>query len=295
MNNFFTALWNPDLAFLHYALFAGLAASVAFGVVGSYVVVRRISYIAGAIAHCVLGGIGAALFLQKNIGITWFTPMFGAVIAALLAAVIIGWVSLCAKEREDSAISAIWVIGMAAGILFISQTPGYIDAMSYLFGNILFISQQDMWFVIALDILIVIPAVFFYNKLLAVCFDEEFSLLRGVRTKIYYFLLLCLTALTIVLLVRIVGIVMVIALLTLPSATAARWTGKLWRMMIISAALCAVYIVSGLAVSYHLNIPTGATIVILAGMVYLLAVFISKQPLRVKGVFFQGLRKKHFH
>jgi len=232
LSDFFSALNNPDIPFLQYALIVGVLSSVAFGIVGSYVVARRITYIAGAISHCVLGGIGAGLYLQKKLGIAWLDPLYGALVAAILAAVIIGLVSIHSKQREDTVIGALWAIGMAVGLLFISQTPGYVDPMSYLFGNILLVSKSDIWLVAALDSVVIGAGWYFYNKFLAVCFDEEFARLRGINTTAYYLTLLCLTALTIVLLVRIVGIVMVVALLTLPAATAGHFVRGLAQMMV---------------------------------------------------------------
>lgn len=270
MTDFFTTLSDPSISFLRYALIAGLLASVAFGVIGSYVVVKRITYIAGAIAHCVLGGIGAALFFSQRYGLTWLTPMTGAMLAALAAALVLGLVSIHAEEREDSVISALWVSGMAAGIMFMAKTPGYIDPMSYLFGNILMISLQDLWIIVALDICVVTLGILFYHKMLAVCFDEEFARLRGVHTKFYYLLLLCLTALTIVLMIRIVGIVLVIALFSLPAAVAGQFSSRLWQMMAISTLLSMFYVTAGLALSYGPNLPSGATIVMIAGVSYLL-------------------------
>ncbi len=269
MTDFFTTLTDPSISFLRYALIAGVLASVAFGVIGSYVVVKRITYIAGAIAHCVLGGIGAALFFSQGYGMYWLTPMTGAVLAALAAALIIGLVSIHAQEREDSVISALWVTGMAAGIMFMAKTPGYIDPMSYLFGNILMISQTDLWVILALDTCVVTLGILFYNKMLAVCFDEEFARLRGVHTRFYFLLLLCLTALTIVLMIRIVGIVLVIALFSLPAAVAGHFSSRLWQMMTISTLLSMFYVTAGLAVSYGPNLPSGATIVMIAGLCYL--------------------------
>ena len=235
MTDFFDALKDPDIPFLRYALAVGLLASISLGIVGSYVVTRRITYIAAAISHCVLGGIGAALYFNAAWGITWCKPMYGALAAALLSALLIGLVSLYARQREDTVISAVWAIGMAVGLLFFAQkTPGYVDPMSYLFGNILLISSHDVWLVAAMDALVVLLGLGFYPKLLALCFDEEFAELRGVRVKFYYLLLLCLTALTVVLLVRVVGIVLVIALLTLPAAVAGHFARKLWQMMAVA-------------------------------------------------------------
>ena len=274
MNEFFQTLTDPNIGFLRYAIIAGILSSISFGFIGSFVVVKRISYIAGAMSHCVLGGIGASLFLQSKFNMVWCTPMIGALCAALVAAFIIGFLSIYSKEREDSLIGALWVIGMATGILFIAKTPGYIDPMSYLFGNILMITKNDLWIVIVLDSFIVVSIMLFYNKLLALSFDEEFAALRGVRTKFLYIFLLCMVALTIVLLIRIVGIIMVIALITLPSATSSKFCNKLWHMMIVSTILCMGFVTGGIAVSFTTDLPTGPTIVVFSGGAYLLGLLL---------------------
>src|ERR1043166_3072563 len=174
MSEFWIAL--RELPLLRFALLMGVMTSVACGVIGTYVVTRRITSIAGAVAHCVLGGLGAAKYYQVTHGWTWCHPLLGAAVAAVLSAMIIGWVSLRAKEREDTVISSIWSVGMASGVLFISRTPGYNeDLTSYLFGNILLVSWSDVLMVALLDVLIVGVAVLCYHKLLAVCFDEEFA------------------------------------------------------------------------------------------------------------------------
>ena len=259
--------------FLQYALLAGVLSSVACGVVGTYVVVRRITYIAGGISHCVLGGIGAALYLQRVHGWQWLSPLYGAVAAALAAAAVIGLVSLRARQREDTVIGALWAIGMAVGVLFLAKTPGYSqDLMSYLFGNILMVSAGDLWLIAALDAVVIALATLFHNQFLAVCFDEEFARVRGLRVEVYYLLLLGLTALTVVLLVTVVGIVLVIALLTLPVAVAGYFARRLWQMMILATLLSIAFTVGGLAISYGPDLPSGATIVLLAGAAYLATV-----------------------
>jgi zinc transport system permease protein len=271
MSEFLDALADPQLSYLRYAVLTGLMASIAFGVVGTFVVARRITYIAGAVSHSCLGGIGAALFLQSAVGWTWCDPMAGAVVAAVLAALTIGLVTLYAREREDTVIGALWAVGMAVGILFISSAPVYVDPMSYLFGNIQFLGPRDFWFVVALDVVVLLLGGLFYHKLQAVCFDEEFARLRGVRVEVYYLLLLLLTALTVVLLLQVVGIVLMIALLTLPAAVAGRLGRKLWQMMALAVVLCALFVGGGLALSYPYNLPAGPTIIVLAGAVYLLS------------------------
>jgi len=147
--------------------------------------------------------------------------------------------------------------------------------MSYPFGNILMITERDLWVIVFLDAVIVMVGLLFYNKLLAVCFDEEFARLRGVHSNFFYLLLLCLTALTIILLVRIVGIVMVIALLTLPAAAASHFVGRLWQMMALSTILCLIYITGGMAISYGPDLPSGPVIVTLAGAVYLFVIVVK--------------------
>lgn len=256
--------------FLRLAIGAGLLASIACGVVGSYVVARRLSYVAGGIAHAVLGGMGAARYLQVVYGYEWLTPLHGATVAALLAAVIIGLVSGRSREREDTVISALWAVGMAAGVLFIARTPGYgVDLMSYLFGNILMVTPGDLGLIATLDVVVIGLSLLHYRQLLAVCFDEEFARLRGLNVQAYMMLLLCLTALTVVLLVTVVGLILVIALLTLPVATAGRFARSLWQVMLAGIGLNAVLIVAGLAFGYEANLPPGATTVLLAGVIYL--------------------------
>lgn len=269
MSEFFEAVTNH--AFLRSALAAGALASIACGVVGTFVVTRRITLIAGSMAHCVLGGMGVAYYLKTVHEWAWLHPLYGAVAAALLAAFIISAMRVSRLEREDTVISALWAIGMAIGIIFLFRTPGYkTDLMTYLFGNIVLADATAIQMLVGLDVLVIAVALLFYNHLMAVCFDEEFARVRGVNTKFYYTLLLCLTALTVVTLVYVVGIVLVIALLTLPVAIAGQFAKKLWQMMLIAALLSTVFTTGGLAISYGPNLPAGATTILLAGAVYLL-------------------------
>jgi len=269
--DFLSAL--ASFPFLQYALLAGVLASVSCGIVGTFVVVRRISYIAGSIAHCILGGMGVAIYLNRAKGWTFLDPLHGAVVAALGSALIIGWVSLRLKEREDTTIAALWAIGMAVGILFISRTPGYQeDLMSYLFGNLLLVTKQKLWLLLILDGVCVLVSLLFYSQLQAICFDEEFARVIGAPVTFYYLLLLCLTAVTVVLLSTVVGIVMVIALLCIPVAIGSIWFKRLWQIMVFSALVTVTITFLGLALSYGPSLPSGATIIVLLGGAYLLAV-----------------------
>lgn len=255
-------------SFLQYALAAGLLASVSCGVMGTYVVVKRISFIAGGIAHAVLGGMGVAYFFQQS-------PILGAIIAAVISALIIGWVNLRQHENADTIIAALWAIGMAIGVIFISKTPGYnSDLMSYLFGNILLVTQKQIWIMLILNVIVVGTVVVFYKQFLAVCFDEEYARLRGVNVEFYYLLLLVSVAITVVLLIQVVGLILVIALLTLPAAIAAQYQDSLLRIMIVAIVLGAVFTSAGLAISYQPDLPAGATIILVAGSVYLISTFV---------------------
>jgi len=228
------------------------------------VVVKKIGYMAGGIAHAVLGGMGVAYFLNYN-------PLNGAIAAALLAALIIGWVGMHWHREEDTAISAVWSVGMATGVLFIASSPGYnVDLMSYLFGNILMIPRHNLYLIFWLDVGILSLVLLFYKQLQAVSFDEEFARLRRVPVHLFTQLLLCLVALTVVILIQVVGLILVIALLTLPAAIAGQFVRSLGRMMIIAICLGGLFTTGGLALSYQTDLPSGATTVLLTGLAYLL-------------------------
>ena len=260
--------------FMQHALMACLLASVGCGIIGTYVVVKRIGFLAGGIAHTVLAGMGIAYFLGA-------APMLGAIIVALLSALLVGYIKLRWQQDEDILIAALWSVGMAVGILFISRTPGYnIDLMSYLFGNILLVTSQDLLYMLLLDIAIVILVTIYYKQFLATAFDEEFAGLRGVQVEWVYILLLCVIALTVVLLINIVGLILVMALLVLPAASAAQFAGSIVRMMIASIILSMVITVSGLLLSYQPDLPSGSTIIVLAGAVYVMAILLRRAATR---------------
>ena len=276
MVDFYCSLLDPDNQFLLYAMVMGGFSAIAFGIIGTFVTIKRIGYLAGAISHCVFGGIGLALYLQVAMGISWMTPTLGAISAALLAALIVGQVSLNATEREDTIIGTLWAVGMACGILFIDRTPGYFNLSSYLFGDILLVTKQDLFFVIGLDIIILILSVLCFNQFFAICFDTEFASLRGINTRFFYLCLLVLTALTVVLLVRVVGIVLVIALLTIPSAIAGFYARRLWQMMVGAILLCIFFTWTGLGLSYTYSLSSGPTIIVLAGVTYFILLGIKE-------------------
>ena len=275
MSGFLTALQHE--VFLQHALIAGLLASVGCGVIGAYVVARRIGFMAGGIAHSVLGGMGVAYFFGAS-------PVAGALAAALLAALIIGWVSLRLRQNEDTIIAALWAVGMAVGVIFISRTPGYnMDLTSYLFGSILMVSSGDLWVMAVLDGLTLATVALFSKQFLAVSFDEEFARTRGLRVEVFHILLLCLVAVTVVVLIQVVGLILVLALLTMPAAIAGQYRARLLPIMLFGVLLAAAFTCGGLALSYAPDLPAGATIIVLAGATYLLSLAASRLLMRRKG------------
>lgn len=270
MIDFLFKLNSPELSFLKYAFLIGIFGGVAFGVVGTYIVTRRISAIAGAIAHCILAGIGAAIFCSQRFGWQWLHPLHGAIVSALLSAVIIGLVSMYAKQREDTVIGAIWAVGMATGLLFLAGTTGYVDVDAYLFGDILLVSRSNFIMTLVLDAIILVPSILFFNKFMAACFDDQFAELRGIRVRVTYMALLCMVALTVVLMVSVIGIILVLAMLTIPAAIAGHFTRRLWSMMALTSVLCITFTTSGLYLSYQADLPSAPLIAVLAGGTYLL-------------------------
>jgi len=269
MNNFFDLLFSADFPFLRNALLAGLLASVLFGTIGSVVTVQRIASLAGAVSHAVLGGIGLALYLSVTGLIPGLPPIAGALVFAVLAALIIGFVSLRAKQRKDTAINAIWAIGMSLGVLFMAKTPGYTDPAAWLFGNILLITNRDLILLAILAIIVLFLARRFYAQIEAASFDEEFARVRGVNLEAVFLILLAVTAVAIVLLQTFVGIVMVIAMLTLPAGCSGVFSRSLGGMMVLSCIFSAAFSVCGVAAGWIFNLPVGAMTVIIAGAVFL--------------------------
>ncbi|QLH36006.1 MAG: metal ABC transporter permease [Parachlamydiaceae bacterium] len=268
--NFFDAIQTNPL--LLAALIAGLAASFVSGIIGSYVVVKRIVFISGSISHAVLSGIGFCLWLERAKGVEWVSPLMGALVAAILSALLIGWIHLHYRQREDTVIAALWSIGMAVGILFISQTPGFnVELTNFLIGNILWVTPTDLNILFGLDIVILISILCLHKRFLAICFDEEQAQLQGLPVNALYLLLLVLTAVSIVLLIQVVGIILVMTMLTIPAAIANLFTTRLSQMMFISILISCCFCLFGMQTAFYLDWPGGATIALVAGIAYVIA------------------------
>lgn len=254
------------------AVIAGLASSVVSGIIGSYVVVKRIVFISGSISHSVLGGIGFCLWLERAKGVEWVSPLYGALAAAILSALIIGWIRINYRQREDSVIAALWSIGMAVGVLFISQTPGFnVELTNFLVGNILWVTPTDLYILLMLDAFILVVVFCMHKRFLAICFDEEQAQLQGLHVNTLYLLLLVLTAISIVLLIQVVGIILVMTMLTIPPAIANLFTSRLSRMMTIAVGLSCLFCIAGMSTAYYMDWPGGATIALIAGLAYVVS------------------------
>ncbi len=257
------------------AIQAGILASVVFGIIGTYVVVKRIVFIAGGVSHASFGGIGLALYLGWN-------PLLGALIFALSSALGVGLLRKKAKQREDTAIGISWAFGMAIGAVLYDLTPGNLPSIqSFLFGDILLITNTDIWMILGLVISIFIIVPLFYHKLRAVSFDEEFSEVVGVNSTIFYSLLLVLTAISIIFLIKLVGIILVLAMLSIPPSISNKITYHMEKMMAYSTFLSLGFILSGLWFSYYWNLPVGPMIVIVAGIGFSIATIASKTKKRI--------------
>ncbi len=262
------------LPFVQRMLIAGILAALACGVIGTIVVVRRNVFIAGGIAHTTFGGIGLAYYLQ-DIGYTWFDPMIGAIIAAVSAGIVLGIEPIKKRFREDSTIGVLWVIGMAAGILFHNMVNWnnitYVSPESILFGDILLISADDLRMMGVLLVIIYGFVIFFFKDLEALTFDEEFARISGIRISWMNMALLVLIALTVTILIKVVGVVLILAMLTIPAAISNLFTRRLSTMMIMATVLGILLTTGGNILSIELDTPPGATIVILMGAAFLLS------------------------
>jgi len=255
--------------FLFMALLAGIAASVTSGIVGSYVVTKRIVFISGSISHSVLGGMGLFLWLRRTYDLTFLSPMQGALLSALGSAILLGWTHLKYKEREDSIIAALWATGMSVGVIFITFTPGYnVELMNFLFGNILWVTKTDLFTLLTLNVIVIGCTLLLYRKFQAICFDEEQAYLQGIAVQPLYMLLLCLIAFSVVVLIQIVGSILVISMLTMPAALASNLTHKLSSMMKIAVLAGILFTCTGMYMAYELNWPPGATITLIAATGY---------------------------
>ncbi|WP_346429559.1 metal ABC transporter permease [Methanothermobacter wolfeii] len=243
--------------FMRNAIVAAVLVSIACGVVGSYVVTKRIVSISGGISHAAFGGVGLGYLMGVS-------PVTTAIPFTVGAAISMGAVTRKTGISEDTAIGILWSAGMALGIVFINLSPGYVpDLFSYLFGNILMVTPIDLWTMLILDLIIISSAVLFEREFLALCFDEEYAEVLGVPVDTFYLYLLALVALSVVVLIKAAGIILVIALLTIPAAIAKNFSMNMKDIMVKATLTGVLTALAGLWISYEFNLSSGAIIVLL--------------------------------
>ena len=244
--------------FFRNAVIAGLIASIACGIIGSYVVVKRLVSLSGGLAHAAFGGVGLGYFLGID-------PFLGAAGFTLGIAFLIGTIREKFGQYMETLVGAVWAAGMAVGILFIALTPGYApELFGFLFGNILLIPTGDLILMGLLALVILVIVIAAFNQLMAVTFDEEYARVMNLPVTALFLLLIVLIALTVVVLLRVVGIILVIALLTIPPAIAREYSKDLKTMIAFSIMTASLFTLGGLFLSYALDVPSGATIILLA-------------------------------
>lgn len=251
-----------SMAFFQNAILAAALASLACGIIGSLVVVNRQVFLAGGVAHAAYGGVGLAFFLSL--------PVLPCVVAfTALAALITAHFTFDQPERTDSYIGVLWASGMAFGILLMNLSPGYnVDLMSYLFGSILTVPRQDLWFMLGLDLLILGLLYFRYQDFLSLSFDMEFARAEGLPVKRLYSLMLLMVAVAVVMVIQVVGLILIIALLTIPPMLAETQCTTLARMMLLASAYCFVFCLLGLALAYQFDLASGASIIAVAALAF---------------------------
>ncbi len=261
-------------SWFQYAFIAGVLSSVASGITGPLVISNRLSYLSGGMAHGVLGGMGIAHFFNLS-------PLLGGGVFACLMAFLMSIMKTHFKENEDVLISAFWTMGMSIGLIFIFLTPGYqVNLFSFLFGNILIISKNTLMLLGILDIVILSVLIIFYRQIMLVSFDQDFALVRGIRSHLIYLLILLMISLTIITLVFSVGLILVIALMTIPASISKLVVNNFFKMMLCSFTITLVTTILGFLFSYQYNLPTGATIVLILSFLYFLSFFILRKKLK---------------
>lgn len=259
-----------NLEFMQNALLAGVLISIACGIVGSLVVINRMGFIAGGVAHGAYGGIGIAFFFG-------ISPLLSTGVFSLILALIIATITIKNKNQIDSIIGAIWAFGMAMGIILVDLTPGYnVDLMSYLFGSILAVGSSDIVFMSVLNLIFIAMISVFYRQFVAISYDMEFAKLRGVNVKIFYYAMVIMMALCVVATIRVVGLILVIALLSIPPLMASGFTKRLGSMMFLSSLISIVFCICGLILSIEFNLTSGASIILIASFSFMVFMIFKK-------------------
>lgn len=260
--------------FLRNALVAGLLAAVLCGVIGTFVVTKRLAFISDGIGHAAFGGMGVCFFLGVD-------PLFGAIAVALGFALILGLVDPETIRSSDALIGVLWAVGLAVGIVFVYKTPGYApNLMTYLFGNILLVARRDLMVILAASAVVLLLLFAFFKDLVAVAFDEVFARVQGLRVRLLMTLLLTMIALTVVILIQVVGIILVVALLTIPPVIGLMLSKSLGRVIAASVLVGVTITLGGMTLSFLYDLPSGPAIILLGGILMVAVYAVKKLPRR---------------
>ncbi len=268
-----------SISLIQNMFYATLMASILCGIIGTYVVIKRIVFVSGGIAHATFGGVGFAYYVQSVLLVSWFDPMIGAMVFAVGAALIIGSPRVNQRLRDDSTIGVLWVVGMALGVLFINLTDhSVVQVRSYesiLFGNVLLVSTQDLQIMAIMIVVILAVVAFLYRDLQIVTFDEAHARITGINVTLMNTLLYVLVAITCVFVMNIVGIVLVIALLTMPAALASMFSNDMRKIMGLAIVSATILSLLGLVLAIEFDIPPGASIVLTLGVFFMISMGIK--------------------
>ncbi len=261
-----------EYRYLTNAVIACILSGITCGIVGTYIVARRMVFLCGGITHASFGGLGIAFYLGVN-------PLLGALVFAILSAVGIEYTSNKTNIREDSAIGLMWGIGMALGALFMALRPGYTsgDLSSFLFGNIISVTTEDIIALAALTILLALGALLFLKPVMYMVFDRDFARSAGVNTTIAGYILSVITAVTIVLSIRVMGIILLISLMTIPTVIATTFSKNYGKITLYASAIAAIGALAGVVISYYLEVPSGPAIIFVLTLVLIIVKLLSLQ------------------
>jgi zinc transport system permease protein len=256
--------------FMRNAVLAGLLAAVLCGMVGTFVVVKRLAFLSDGISHAAFGGMGVCYFLGVD-------PLLGAMAVAVLCALGLGAMDTETIRSYDAMIGVLWAVGLAVGIVFVYKTPGYApNLMTYLFGNILLVSRHEIGVLLGLAVSVLLILGLFWKGIVAVSFDETFARVQGAPVRLLMTMLLTMIALSVVILIQVVGIILVVALLTIPPVIAMMLLKDLRAVLAVSTAIGVAITLGGLGLSFSYDLPSGPAIILL-GAALLFVVYAGRK------------------
>ncbi|MFD2045122.1 metal ABC transporter permease [Ornithinibacillus salinisoli] len=266
-----------EFDFLRHTFLTGILIGVIAPLLGTFIVVRRLSLIADALSHVTLAGIAFGLFLEKKFAIAFITPLYSGMAFSVIGSIFIEKLRGVYKAYQEIAIPIILSGGVGLSVIFIALADGFnTELFNYLFGSVSAVSKNDFLSILGISIFIAIIITLFYKELFTLSFDEEHATVSGIHAKRIHFLFIILTALVIAASIRIVGVLLVSALMTLPVAASMRLAKGFKQMMFLSIVFGELAVIIGLITGYYLSIPPGGTIVMVSIVILLLSIGLKK-------------------